>query len=360
MSQRFQGSRATGSPEGSSSSSSILAQAGALGSFSSIWLPVGMGAGASSSGAPPGSPGANIARLPDHADAECPEYLVRHSKVSELACPDEFYLRLEPEAVVFAHAGDGPNREAFQHFPYYVIMCWGHSRVSFQFRLFRQGSQVKTIVVSTKHGKQIETEIMVVVRRLMAKMHKHGTSKQEFAAFVEVLSELASEEDSAETVSKVLQFCQAHALTISQAKSIMKRAYAPDAFDRIEIASAIKTSLINPDSFQMVLHTFDNVDDRLNLCHRLNLPEEMAYSETVALNDAPTPVPPPKKTLRPSSDNGEDARKTSDENEESARSREEASDLDKTPADEVEGDSGTKEPAASEEMEKEGGSEEVT
>ena len=63
----------------------------------------------------------------------------------------------------------------------------------------------------------------------------------------------------------------------------MKRAYAPDAFDKIEIASVIKTALINPDSFQMVLHMFDNLDDRLNLCHRLNIPEEMAYSETVTL-----------------------------------------------------------------------------
>ena len=146
------------------------------------------------------------------------------------------------------------GRDAFQHFPYYVIMCWGHSRSTFQFRLFRQGSQVKTIVVSTRHGKEIETEIMIVVRRLMAKMEKHGTSKQEFAAFAEVLGQLAEGEDSTESVSKVLQFCQTHALTISQAKSIMKRAYAPDAFDRIEIASAIKPALINPDSFQMVLH----------------------------------------------------------------------------------------------------------
>jgi type IV secretory pathway VirB10-like protein len=174
-------------------------------------------------------------------------------------------------------------------------MCWGHSRSSFQFRLFRQGSQVRTIVVATRRGREIETEIMVVVRRLMAKMEKHGTSKGEFAAFAEVLGQLAREEDSAETVSKVRQFCQAHALTVSQAKSVMKRAFAPDAFDRIEIASAIKPALINPDSFQMVLHLFQNVDDRLNLCHRLGLPDDMAYSETVRLADAPTPPPPPPK-----------------------------------------------------------------
>ncbi len=258
-----------------------------------------MGAGASSgalaSSPKGGSPGSSRARLPDHAAADVPEYLVRRSASSELDCPAEFYLRLEPEAVVFSHAGDPSNRDAFQHFPYYVIMCWGHSRSSFQFRLFRQGSQVKTIVVATRRGKEIETEIMIVVRRLMAKMEKHGTSKGEFAAFAEVLGQLAQEEDSTETVSKVQQFCQAHALTISQAKSIMKRAFAPDAFDRIEIASAIKPALINPDSFQMVLHLFQNVDDRLNLCHRLGLPTDMAYSETVRLTDAPTPPPPPKK-----------------------------------------------------------------
>jgi hypothetical protein len=57
------------------------------------------------------------------------------------------------------------------------------------------------------------------------------------------------------------------------------------------LASAIKPALINQDSFQMVLHTFENYNDRLNLCHRLKLSPEMASSETVALREvAPKPV----------------------------------------------------------------------
>ena len=183
------------------------------------------------------------------------------------------------------------QREAFQHFPYYVIMCWGHSSTSFQFRLFRQGSQVKTIVVRTRQGVAIEKQIMIVVRGLMAKMEKHGTSKEEFAEFINILATLHEQEESQDTVQKVLQFCQVHSLTINQAKSIMKRAYVPDPFDRIELASAIKPALINQDSFQMVLHTFENYNDRLNLCHRLKLSPEMASSETVALREV-APVAP--------------------------------------------------------------------
>ena len=224
-----------------------------------------------------------------------PEYKVRVSSLSELRCPEQFILRLEPEAVVFTMEDSTGEREAFQHFPYYVIMCWGHSKASFQFRLFRQGSQVKTIVVNTKQGLNIEKEIMIVVRRLMDRMEKHGTTKEEFAEFLKILETLSEQEDGPETVQKVLQFCQLHSLTINQAKSIMKRAHAPDPFDRIEVASALKAALINPDSFQMVLHMFDNYDDRLNLCHRLGLPAAMASSETIALREAlpkPSSVPP--------------------------------------------------------------------
>jgi hypothetical protein len=252
-----------------------------------------MGAGGSVAG------GSNSSSVQKSSAADSvPEYRVRRSTLSELRCPEQFIVRLEPEAVVFQLEDSTGQREAFQHFPYYVIMCWGHSRTSFQFRLFRQGSQVKTIVVNTRQGLQMEKEIMVVVRGLMAKMEKHGTSKEEFAEFIKILGSLSEQEDSTETVQKILQFCQVHSLTINQAKSIMKRAYAPDQFDRIELASAIKPALINPDSFQMVLHTFDNYDDRLNLCHRLGLPEAMASSETVALREAPTP--PPKASPSPS------------------------------------------------------------
>jgi len=220
-----------------------------------------------------------------------PEYKVQSSTVSELRCPEKFILRLEPEAVVFMQEDSTGQREAFQHFPYYVIMCWGHSLTSFQFRLFRQGSQVKTIVVRTRQGVAIEKQIMIVVRGLMAKMEKHGTSKEEFAEFIKILATLSEQEESQDTVQKVSQFCQVHSLTINQAKSIMKRAYVPDPFDRIELASAIKPALINQDSFQMVLHTFENYNDRLNLCHRLKLSPEMASSETVALREVvPKPV----------------------------------------------------------------------
>ena len=227
------------------------------------------------------------------------EFKVRYSPLSELRCPEHFILRLEPEAVVFKLVDSAGESEAFQHFPYYVIMCWGHSKSSFQFRLFRQGSQVKTIVVNTREGLEIEKKIMIVVRGLMAKMEKHGTSKEEFAEFVKILNTLSEQEDSTESVQKILQFCQVHSLTINQAKSIMKRAYAPDPFDRIELATAIKPALINPDSFQMVLHTFENYDDRLNLCHRLGLDEAMASSETVALKLVAAPGPPPEVPRHP-------------------------------------------------------------
>ena len=243
-----------------------------------------------------GSVNANISANTSSTAATCttPQCFHVHSTtLSELRCPNDFILRLEPEAVVFLQEDSTGKREAFQHFPYYVIMCWGHSKTSFQFRLFRQGSQVKTIVVKTRQGLTIEKQIMVVVRGLMAKMEKHGTSKEEFEEFLKILNVLADKEEGQETVQKVLQFCQVHSLTINQAKSIMKRAHALDAFDRIDLASAIKPALINPDSFQMVLHTFDNYDDRLNLCHRLQLPSAMASSETVALREAIVVVPPP-------------------------------------------------------------------
>ena len=66
-------------------------------------------------------------------------------------------LRLEAEALVFV---DRETGERYHHYPYYTIMCWGHTSNTFQFRLYQPGTKVEPVSVRTKQGDEIERVIL--------------------------------------------------------------------------------------------------------------------------------------------------------------------------------------------------------
>ena len=225
-----------------------------------------MGAGASTGGVPvnagSGSP-------------PVPEFVV-NSNGKDRQLPSQFYFRLEPESVAFAYL---ETREQFRHYPYYTIMCWGHTANTFQFRLYQPGSKVEAVSVSTKEGGKIENVILQVVKKLMSKMKSEGTSKEEFEQMLDILKK--EEGDGDVCVDLVKKFFETHSLTINQTRDIMETIKFPCSFDKIAVAAASYNSLINKDTFSMILHLFDDYNDRLNLCHMLKLPEDMALGETV-------------------------------------------------------------------------------
>jgi|EP00945_MAST-04E_sp_MAST-4E-sp1_P007103 hypothetical protein len=234
-----------------------------------------MGAGASAAGAAgPGSPKGKNSK-----DATTPEYIVTPADKDKSALPSRFYMRLEPESVVFA---DLETREQMRHYPYYTIMCWGHTSNTFQFRLYQPGTKVEAVSVGTRRGVEIEVVILDVVKKLMKKMKKDGTSKEEFEQMMGVVK---SEEDGETCVDLVKKFFSSHNVTINQALDLLEIMNFPTSFDKIAVAAASYEALMNKEAFSMILHLFEDYHDRLNLCHMLKLPDDMAVGETVK----PTP-----------------------------------------------------------------------
>jgi hypothetical protein len=92
-----------------------------------------------------------------------------------------------------------------QFFPYHTVMCWGHSRQTFQFRIFNKTGDSTTVqLVSTQvvhtertfflresylfflsflvlhQGEEIEQIVLKAVKSLMEDMEKKGVSDAEF------------------------------------------------------------------------------------------------------------------------------------------------------------------------------------
>ena len=70
-----------------------------------------------------------------------------------------------------------------------------------------------------------------------------------------------------------------------QALDLLEIMNFPTSFDKIAVAAASHEALMNKEAFSMILHLFEDYHDRLNLCHMLKLPDDMAVGETVK----PTP-----------------------------------------------------------------------
>ena len=243
-----------------------------------------MGAGASAQGNNVNSQGSNKQGVQQNA----PTYVVQATAENTQRLPPEFLLRLESEAVVFV---DKESGERYHHYPYYTIMCWGHTTNTFQFRLYQPGTKVEPIAVKTKQGSEIERVILSVVKKLMRKMKQHGTSKEEFEQFMEVITK--SEEcvaDPEVAIDRVQKFMEGHSITVNQARDIMEQIPFPSSFEKILVAEKAYASMINKDAFQMIIHCFDDYHDRLNLCHKLKLDDAMADGNTIK----PTPEKAPK------------------------------------------------------------------
>ena len=239
-----------------------------------------MGAGASAQGQSQNSAG-NSNRQGNQENA--PQYVVQAASDNMLNLPTSFLLRLESEAVVFVDIDTG---ERYHHYPYYTIMCWGHTTNTFQFRLYQPGTKVEAIAVKTRQGAEIERVILSVVKQLMKKMKQHGTSKEEFEKFMDIIT--TSEECVADpdvAIDRVQKFMEGHSITVNQARDIMEQLKFPSSFEKILVAEKAYHCMINKDAFQMILHCFDDHHDRLNLCHKLKLDEAMADGVTVK----PTP-----------------------------------------------------------------------
>ena len=250
-----------------------------------------MGAGASAGGSGSGLAGSSVGsgRGSSAAAVACPEYSV----VSRKNAPEgKLTLRLEPEALTLQ-----PENEAKIFYPYFIILAWGHSRATFQFRLFQEGTKMITVILGTSEGHVIEQKILDVVHQLMEEM-KAAATKDQFKSFFQILKE--NRADTAGMLAHLRQFCELHRLTINQCCDLLRLFSEP--FEKLEAACTLHGCLLTKESVQMLVHEFEVYDDRLNLCHRLKLDPGLAESDTVKLEKQSGPPPPPPPPPHPDDD----------------------------------------------------------
>ena len=220
-----------------------------------------------------------------------PEYLVESTAGVEgvITAGERVILKIANEAVVLIHpehkvsagAGNsfsccvvrGPDcgipaqQKPLTHFPYHTIMCWGHSNRTFQFRVFRDGSDPDTLRFNTSEGKQLETVLLSTVKSLMADMEAKAVGDAEFRA---LLKGIQQDVDPSSRLTSIKQFIAGHFFIARHGVELL-RAVAPDTFDMIEIAAEMYGRIINKDMFQLMLNEFSSKEDRENVCYRLGI-----------------------------------------------------------------------------------------
>lgn len=171
-------------------------------------------------------------------------------------------------------------------------MCWGHNSEIFKFRTFLQPSadseptstgdsaegsadagaaatraaDLVNIVVSTKQGQKLEAAIMSAVKKLMGQMEAAGMHASEFD---QLCTRMTEESDTA--IATLRQVALSRSFDIKQATRVVQLVGEVSPFDRVEAAILMFDSLINTDSFPLVLDTFEDAVDRDNICHRLEI-----------------------------------------------------------------------------------------
>jgi len=156
-------------------------------------------------------------------------------------------------------------------FPYQNILCWGSSSSIFQFTVVINNNNNLKIIMKTQYGKQIEDTTMSTVLNLMTLMDKEAITKEQFQSLLLLIYDKDNDilQDtwmhSIETCSITRSFLAKQAMELM----ILISPHAP--FEKFDLACLLYNRILNKDSFQLVINTFDDIIDRENLIHRLNL-----------------------------------------------------------------------------------------
>jgi len=112
----------------------------------------------------------------------------------------------------------------------------------------------------------MEAEIMQMVLHLMENMQEVGVGSEEFDGLLQLL-----EEDSESLLSDIRTVAMTKAFDAKQASQLVAAVGGISPFDQVEVAVMLYDSLINKDSFNLVLQVFPDAGDRDNICHRLGV-----------------------------------------------------------------------------------------
>ena len=228
--------------------------------------------------------------------------------------PARFTLRISLESLDFVEIETG---RPLVQFPFQNILCWGSSSKVFQFSVFDvenclngKGSETIPIYLRTTEGRLIEKWIMENVRRLMADMAKpHAVTKAEFRGLKNLLFQITTEqeevagsraaeapqsfsqnaepaqEDAPDNSVPVLpadaslredwlqvidQFsCNGRKFLTKQGMELMLLIGPLMPFEKFDLALLLYDRIINSESYQLIINTFEDEAERENLILRL-------------------------------------------------------------------------------------------
>jgi hypothetical protein len=214
-----------------------------------------------------------------------------------ISLPDQFKLRISYESMDFVRSEDGAP---LVQFPFQNIICWGSSPQNFQFKVFDlQSSEIekrdKGILISlkTSQGKMIEEATMSTVQKLMADMTQ-AMSKPEFQVLLTNLFD-----DKGQLVEDwmpvINQFTSSgRKFLAKQGMELLLRIGPQVPFEKFDLACLIFERLINKNSVQLLINTFEDPQDRENLIHRLKLDKEkiVAVTDCTILPEYASPTRP--------------------------------------------------------------------
>jgi len=135
---------------------------------------------------------------------------------------------------------------------------------------------VETFIVLTPSGADIEAQVMGAVRRLMSDMAARGVADDEFATLLVTLRSLGDDGAAELALATVRQMALTRAFDVRQAVQLVDAIGEVSPFDKVEAAVTLYSSVMNKESYPLVLARFDDDGDRDNICHRLGIAVDAA------------------------------------------------------------------------------------
>jgi hypothetical protein len=217
------------------------------------------------------------------SNESCPTYIVSlvawPTELPKIAIPSTFKLKISYESLDFIRIDDCAP---IIQFPFQNIICWGSTVQNFQFKVFHLGKKSDDIEekdngylinLRTLEGKRIEDSTMETVQKLMVDINQRAISRQEFNILLDSIFEGEGEEHLKDDWMSIIdQFTATGRLFLAKQGMELLIKIGPLApFEKFDLACLLYNRIINKNSFQLLVNTFDDEHERENLIHRLQL-----------------------------------------------------------------------------------------
>ena len=292
---------------------------------------------------------------------------------NHIPLPDSFWLRISLESLDFVHRD---SLVPLVQFPFQNILCWGSNAKVFQFSVFDvdnclvgRAPDTIPIYLRSTEGKDIEKYLMETVRRLMADMEAvHTVTKDEFRTLRNLLFNMDSMGNREQTVPDpasspsslpsspsasakqpssssssssssspnaptattsaaddapqlredwlqvIDQFSLDRKLLAKQAMELLLLIGPLQPFEKFDLAVLLSGRILNTESLQLVINTFEDAAERENLILRLGLERKDLRGKTAAFTPdckimaefVPVPGSPVRSVRKSLESRGED------------------------------------------------------